>query len=143
MPGGRGFGLPAPPAASPPPCPLARRQPPSIPSGTGREAGRGDLGDPRSLLTAVLPLLGCKRRCFRGRRPRIPCSPSDRLAVVEEGGARGGGGCAWDGGWECASLLFLHKEIPSVLTQALRVFFRGMLQSEGRGGKLLSCFIQV
>lgn len=68
------------------------------------------MGDPRSLLTAVLPLPGCKRRCFRGRRPRTPCSLSDRLAVVEEGGARGSGGCAWDGGWECRSLLSLHKD---------------------------------
>lgn len=63
------------------------------------------------------------RQVCGGRREGAVAEESRRWAVVPG-----------TGGWGCRSLLSSHKGIPSVLTQTLLVFFRGMLRSEGRGG---------
>lgn len=92
--------------------------------------------------------------------PPAPSSPPSRPFQVARGDAAAGGGrehpavlqtgllgleerrggpevvvVPGTGGGDCRSLLSSHKGIPSVLTQNLLVFFRGMLRSEGRGGR--------
>lgn len=106
-------------------------------AGPARGWGRARGGHPPlPHLTRVSLLAGCRRRCCSGRRPRAPCSPSDRWARPPRGGGGGGSGLGLGAG--------------SARTKAARrnplfspLFSLGGVPPSGGRVRLLSRFIPV